>query len=519
MTAIKFISLSSAAACAVLIAGCGGGSDGTINSTARQACESIGGTNVPGVGFVFATPVSAEGEVPNFCKISGSLVSGKVNFELRLPEVWNGKLHYGGGGGYNGAIPGVSETILVALKQGYATVSSDSGHQASVFDASFALNDPQAAQLFGSQSVPTVMAAAQSLLRTAYNTAPTRSYFEGCSNGGREALMSAQRNPSLFDGIIARAPAYNWAGLMGAFNLNSKALAAPGGQFSNAKVQLLASAVRNACDGLDGINDGVVSNQPACSAVFDATPLRCAGGGDTGNSCLSDAQLGVVASWVSPAVFAGGYRNAGWNLTGSEDDAGAWPLWETGNGNLGSALQFLFLDTTVKNYLARDPAANSLLYSPYDRDPAALKAMAALNDATSTDLRPFNGRGAKLILWHGGNDAALSVNATSEYYAGVVSAVGGQGAADGFVRYYVAPGVNHCSGGPGADSVDLLTALDNWVTKGSAPETLTAQKLATDGSTELARPLCRHPQYPRYTGPANNAAAAKLAANYVCTAP
>ena len=518
MIDLKPIALGAATACAALLVGCGGGSGGNMNSTARQACESIGGTNVPGVGYVFATPVDAEGPVPNFCKISGTL-SGKLNFELRLPEVWNGKLHYGGGGGYNGAIPGVSENILIALKRGYATVSSDSGHQGSVFDASFALNDPQAAQWFGSQSVPAVMAAAQSLLRTAYNAAPTRSYFEGCSNGGREALMSAQRNPTLFDGIIARAPAYNWAGLMGAFNRTSKALAAPGGQFSNAKIQLLAGAVRNACDGLDGINDGVVSNQAACSAaVFDASALRCAGGGDAGDSCLSDAQLGVVGSWVSPAVFAGGYRNAGWNLTGNEDDEGAWPLWETGNGKLGNALQFLFQDTTVKNYLARDPAANSLTYSPYDRNPAALKAMAELNDATSTDLRPFNNRGAQLILWHGGNDAALSVNSTSEYYAGVVSAVGGQASADAFVRYYVAPGVNHCTGGLGADSTDLLGALDAWVTKGTPPETLTAQKLATDGSTELTRPLCRHPLYPRYTGPANNAAAAKLAANYVCAA-
>ena len=518
MIDLKPIALGAATACAVLLVGCGGGSGGNVNSTARQACESIGGTNVPGVGYVFATPVDAEGAVPNFCKISGTL-SGKLNFELRLPEVWNGKLHYGGGGGYNGAIPGVSENILAALKQGYATVSSDSGHQGSALDASFALNDPQAAQLFGSQSVPTVMSAAQALLRTAYNAGPTRSYFEGCSNGGREALMSAQRNPTLFDGIIARAPAYNWTGLMGAFNRTAKALAAPGGQFSNAKLALLAGAVRNACDGLDGVNDGVVSNQAACSATFDAAALRCPGGVEAGNSCLSDAQLGVVASWVSPAVFAGGYRNAGWNLTGNEDDAGAWPVWETGNGKLGSALQFLFQDTTVKNYLALDPAANSLLYSPYDRNPAALNAMAALNDATSTDLRPFNGRGAKLILWHGGSDAALSVNSTSEYYAGVVSAVGGQGPADTFVRYYVAPGVNHCTGGPGADSTDLLTALDAWVTKGTAPETLTAQKLATDGSTELARPLCRYPLFPRYSGPANNPAAARLATNFVCSVP
>jgi feruloyl esterase len=162
------------------------------------------------------------------------------------------------------------------LKRGYATVNSDSGHQGSVVDASFALNDPYAAQLFGSLSIPTVMSTALDMVKAAYGEVPARSYFEGCSNGGREALMMAQRFPNLFDGIISRAPAYNWVGIMGAFNRTAKAVSAPGGQFSDGKLALLARSVRNACDAKDGIVDGIVSNPGFCStAEFDPASLRC----------------------------------------------------------------------------------------------------------------------------------------------------------------------------------------------------------------------------------------------------
>lgn len=498
------------------------GSDDTTAATqtpnAAQACATLSGKTIGGATLT-AAAVPASGAIPTHCKVNGTLAP-KLNFELRLPDAWNGKLHYGGGGGYNGAIPDITVS-LSALKQGYATVSSDSGHQGSVIDASFALTDTHAAQLFGSLSVPTVMSTAIEAVTAAYGQLPSKSYFEGCSNGGREALMNVQRYPNLFDGVIARAPAYNWVGFMGAFNRTAKALSAPGGAFSPAKTSLLAKAVRDACDGLDGIVDGVVSNQAACTpAVFDPASLRCPGGVDTGDTCLSDAQLAVVSSWTTDAVFTGSptFRNAGWSLTGNEDSTTGLGLWVTGNGTVTHALQFLFQDTTVKNYLARDPNANSLTYSPWDQNQNALYAMAALNDATNANILPFVNSGAKLILWHGGNDAALSRNSTAEYYNKVVAAVGGQNAADAFMRFYIAPGVDHCAGGRGADTADLLTALDGWVTGKAAPGTLTAQKLdPASGAVQFERPLCQYPKYPRYTGPANDPAAAKLASNYSCS--
>jgi feruloyl esterase len=177
------------------------------------------------------------------------------------------------------------------LAQGYVEVASNGGHEGDGMSAAFALGDPRAAELFGSGSVPAVMATALKVVIAAYGVPPTRSYFEGCSTGGREALMAVQRNPTLFDGVIARAPAFDWVAYMGAFHRTVEASAAPGGGFDAAKTALLARHVREACDGLDGIVDGIVANPSACTAkVSNVDALRCAGGADTGNMCLSDAQ-------------------------------------------------------------------------------------------------------------------------------------------------------------------------------------------------------------------------------------
>jgi feruloyl esterase len=512
--------LSMGLAIAVLSA-CGGSDDSDpspaptpVDSqvSAEQACARLQGKLAGGAAVTAAAVVPATAALPGHCKVS-ALIAPRLNMELRLPNDWNGKLLYGGGGGYNGSIPAADRAALTA---GYAHVASDSGHQAGGLDASFALNDPYAAFLFGSGSVPTVAAAAREMLRLAYSRTPERSYFEGCSNGGREGLMAAQRSPNLFDGIIARAPAYNWVGLFGHFNVTAKALAAPGAALSPAKVALLSRAVRAACDDKDGIVDGVVSNPAACA--FDPAVLACVGGTDSGDTCLSTAQLAVVNAWTAPVGFSGGtYTNPGWSLTGNEEDPGAWTAWLTGStGNGTGAARTLFQDTTVKNYLARDPNANSLTYV-WDSNPAAIYGMAALNEANNPDLRPFINGGGKLILWHGGNDPAISYKGTAEYYQRVGQVVG-RTALDQFARFYVAPGVNHCSGGPGADSVDLLTSLDAWVTKGTAPGQLTTAKLNADRSTAFDRPLCAYPRYARYSGPANDANAAKLAQNYTCTA-
>lgn len=513
-----------------MLSACGGGTSKApghfSDVSSQQACNLLNGKTV-GEAAMQATSVPMQAGTPAYCKVQG-LISPSLRFELRLPERWNGKLHFWGGGGYNGFVQPLTgananaQRPLVALKAGYATVSTDSGHQsASNRDASFALNDAHAAELFGSLAVPTVMSSVVKALAQAYGSTPSRSYFEGCSNGGREAMINAQRFPELFDGIIARAPAYPWAALMGHFHTNMLALSTPGAMFSPAKVSLLAGHVRAACDALDGVEDGVVSHTQACTAqLVNIQALRCKGGMEDGDSCLSDAQLAVVQEWTSDAQWPGtpGLRAAGWSLNGNEDGPSNWTTWLLGNGQVTQAIQYLYQDSTFKNYLAKNPGADSLRQGNWERDPDALKMLSRLNDATNPDLRPFLNRGGKFIMWHGTSDPAISKNLSLEYFRNMRNAVG-TAQSDASTRLYLAPGVDHCNGGAGADSSDLLAALDRWVVQGAAPQTLLAEKLDGNGATVLARPLCAYPQYPRYVGPAADAAAARLASNYVCDRP
>ncbi|MDC0715102.1 tannase/feruloyl esterase family alpha/beta hydrolase [Stigmatella sp. ncwal1] len=454
--------------------------------------------------------VVATGTVPEYCNVIAK-IPPQLNFEARLPSQWNGKLHYNGGGGFSGMMTPPS---VEALSKGFADVGSDAGHSADPFTAGWAMNDQVALVNFAFASVPTVTNATREILKVRYGKDADRSYFEGCSNGGREALMMAQRYPAQFDGIISRAPAYNFTGLLLAFNRTAKALAAPGGAFTSGKVATLASAVRTACDAQDGIVDGVVSNPQACT--FNPATLRCAGGADTGDACLSDAQLAVVQSWTTDfSLSTGNFLNTGWALSGNEDGPVAWSAWVTGaNNDPSTAVQFSFQLGLVRFMLNKDPALNTLTYDP-NANPGAVLSLSALLDAADPELTPFRARAGKLILWHGENDSAISYRGTVRYYTQAVNAAGGQANADPFLKLYLAPGVDHCAGGPGADTVDLLSALDAWVTVGTAPGDLTAIKADESGKTVLSRPLCRYPNYPRYKGSGD----VNAASSFMCTAP
>jgi len=479
-----------------------------------MACSDFVGKTIAGAAVTAATVVPAAASVPEYCRVQATLPT-KLKFELRLPTTgWNGKLVYGGADEFNGSAGGFNGFMPVpnvnALKMGYANVASDSGHVgASVVDASWALNDAEALANYANLSVPKVAAAAREFVRMRYGSAPTKAYYEGCSNGGREALMVAQRNPEAFDGVIARAPAYNFTGLLTSFQRGARALAAPGGQFTPGKVATLAGAVRTACDALDGRADGVVSNLAACT--FNPVTLRCSGADS--DACLTDAQLAVVTSWTSDFVLAGTSTAAkAYPLTGNEDDAAAWGPWFLGGGGVPS-YQVLFMSGGVQYFFAKDPAQNPLTYD-LSANVGAISAFASLADANDALLTGFKARGGKLILWHGTTDPAISANGTTDYYNRVVTAAGSQTAADGFVRYYKAPGVAHCLASPGADAADLLSALDTWAGGGAAPGTLTGRKLdATTGATVFSRPLCVHPKYPRYNGSGD----VNAESSYTCT--
>ncbi|MFY0571987.1 tannase/feruloyl esterase family alpha/beta hydrolase [Archangium lansingense] len=479
---------------------------GGCGSPARTHCESFRGKTLQGARITSAVLVAASDKLPEYCKVQGAL-EPSLNFEVRLPTDWNEKTVFAGGGGFDGSIP--SGDIYTA--KGYASIASDGGHTGNALDGSFAL-DPVKLEDFAQLSTHRVLPVAKAIIQERYGKSSAKTYFEGCSNGGREALIEAQRWPEDFDGIIARAPAYNFVELMLAFNRNHRQLSKPGAGLPNVKLGILGKAVLDTCDAKDGLADGIISHPAACE--FDPAALRCTGPDNMG--CLTAEQEASVRTLYSPMVLNGEVINPGWPFGGEADPEG-WSAWITGNDNASLTGGGLFGAGLIKFFITKNPDYDPLAFNPDEWLPE-INAASTLVSANSADLGRFQARGGKLILWHGGTDAAISQHGTAAYYERLVTAAGGQAAADTFVEYFPAPGVNHCFGGAGADAVDLLTALENWVEKGVAPSqaNLVATKLnAETGQSVFSRPLCKYPQYPRYNG----TGAATSAASFTCVNP
>ncbi|WP_068874793.1 MULTISPECIES: tannase/feruloyl esterase family alpha/beta hydrolase [unclassified Phenylobacterium] len=460
--------------------------------------------------------VPAEGGTPAYCKVS-ALIRPQLRLEVRLPATWNGKLHYAGSGGFGGQITPVSPAVLA---QGYASVASNSGHdgkgatsQEIARDMSFARDDATAVLQLALLSVPTAAAAAKRLTGAYYGRPPAQTYFEGCSQGGREGVVSALRFPSLFDGIIAGAPGLHMTATFAFGQRNARLIHAPGAMLSAAKLKTLNDAVLRHCDTVaaDGLVDGIVSNWAACR--FDPATLRCPGGAEGGDGCLSDPQLAAVNALANPFTAAkGALRFGGYPLNGTQGLPGEWDYWEF--APVGRHLASL--PSVFANLFAKDPGVDALAW---DLEANALTARAVrdLFDVNDADLRAFQRAGGKLILWQGAGDPTTSTPDTVTYYEDVVRTVGGRASADSFARLYVAGGVSHCRGGPGADSRDaLLPALDAWVTKNAAPGPLAARRLEpATGRQVLSRPLCPFPAYARYRGQGDPA----VARSFVCATP
>ena len=459
--------------------------------TAAQ-CAALTGLAVPSTTITSATLVAAGGGLPEYCQVQGH-VDTEINFELRLPTTtWNGKFYHGGGGGFVGSIP----IATTALARGYAVVGTDTGHvggaPAAALDGSWALNRPDRQLNWGHRAIHVVTVAAKQIVGAAYGQAPHYSYFEGCSNGGRQAAMEAQRYPTDFNGIIAAAPALDITGLMLGFNWNEQALqgsaAIPPG-----KLPVIANAVVAQCDARDGLVDGLVDNPRRCK--FDPTVLTCPDG--DGLTCLTPAQVDAVKK-----VYAGPVNSAGEPLhpgfpPGAENGGTGWELWISGPGPFGAPLQFIFEDQFLRYFIFSNPAYNSLTFD-FDTDVPLVTATTDLFDATDPDLSAFGASGGKLIMWHGEADHALTVDRTIQYYADVARAMGNKNTIEDFFRLFLAPGMHHCGGGPGLNSFDALTALENWVEGGRAPDAIIASHVGA--GVARTRPLCSYPKIAAYDG-------------------
>ncbi len=535
------------------ISACGGGNGrstaaGTSTSTPTAAaqCSALSGLVVPesaigvptsGATVTSATLVETDGE---YCQVNGAIspvdtTAPEINFQVNLPTNWNHKaLHYGGGGFDGTLVTGVDSLDMAPagtptpLASGYATFGDDSGHQsASITDGKFAANDESLAN-YGGLSLKKTHDVVMLLIGKRYASAPSKTYFFGSSTGGRDGLSEAQRWPADYDGIVVNRPALNYTGLrlsnvaLGrALYLNNGA-----GWLDVAKTVLLQNAVMTACDTLDGGADGIVSNVAACKAqsAHVLASVRCANGADTGDTCLSDAQIATVQTIAAPmqlpySLANGVTQYAGYNILAGSVFAGPYTTRDLGESPVPSnpagkkdANQWVTGDQWVKYFVARVPTFNSPTFDPSNPGTyqSRVQAVSTLTDATSTDLSAYLARGGKLIMTHGLADEIVSTDSSTDYYNGLVQRFG-QGTVDGFVRFYLMPGVGHGTG-PLHPTIDALSALDQWVENGVAPGTLTITDLntATLGRT---RPLCRYPLWPRYMGGDANSAASFACVN------
>ena len=463
----------------------------------------------PDTSITLVSLVSAAPPLPEYCKVEASVATpgNVVNFRLGLPTSWNGKFLQLGNGGFAGSIESLDE----GLTRGYAAASTDTGHQAFVLDASWALDDDPKGSDFGYRGVHAAVVAAKSLTTSYYASAPQHAYLTGCSNGGRQALMEAQRFPADFDGLVVGAPALDFTGLMTGFNWNAQAVfGSPAGWIPAEKRSLVAAAVTAECDGVDGLIDGFVDDPRLCA--FDPASLQCTG--DDAPTCLTADQVASVEK-----IYGGPKNSAGESLyegfpRGGEDQPAGWAGWITGNdGSL--SLQFVFQDQFLK-YLAfavDDPTFDCRSFD-FDTTPPLLAANGMLYDATDPDLGSSAALGAKILVYQGWNDHAVTALRTIRYYRDVVAQTGSKVATDAFLRLFLAPGMLHCGGGTGPNSFDSLAALEQWVEQQTPPDRLIASH-STDGVVDRTRPLCPYPEVARYVG----AGSIDDAASFACLMP
>jgi pimeloyl-ACP methyl ester carboxylesterase len=479
------------------------------------------GAIILGASVVAATDLhNRNGE---YCRVVGVIKAQldstpDIRFEVNLPARWNGRALQMGGGGYNGVVVSGTEPTPFApaaspLSTGYATFGDDSGHVGNSGRADFATND-EALLNFGYGHLKKTHDVALALITMGYGRKPDKTYFAGGSTGGREAFTVIERYPDDYDGVIANAPAINFSGvrLMGV-KVGQAAYGRPGGFVGPAQQKRVFETVMRECDALDGVADGIVSNVEACREREPQiiAELRCANGQRPSlrDTCLSEAQLATLETlrdgFTLPFELAYGVsRYYGYNVFQGADFSTRLGLGDS--PDVTEPLQFgqngyLFAqgDVYMKYFVTHDTTFNTLGFDVDNpgRYKSRLIDLSATVGAMNPDMSAFIARGGRLITMHGLADEVISPNQTIAFYHEIVERYG-QDVVDSFMRLYMVPGFQHGSG-VFIPAWDELGALDRWVSKGIAPETLIATDIAvaTNGRT---RPLCRYPGFPRYVG-------------------
>ncbi len=561
----RFLSgAAGAAALLTAVAACGGNDDNALpqlsaaTGATLASCTdlatriSFANTTITAANVIAAGTLLVAGTpVPAHCQIVGSMnqrvsaVDGKayaIGFEMRLPNAWNGRFFYQANGGIDGSVGIATGAVnggaglTNALNMGFAVISSDAGHVGSL--GPFFGVDPQARLDYGYQAAAALTPMAKSAIKTAYGKGPDRSYFGGCSNGGRHTMVAAARQPDQYDGYLVGDPGFRLPlaaiANIGAFQAYATVATNPADVstgYTAAERTLVAGAVLAKCDALDGSADGLVQDTGACQAAFnlDRDVPTCTGARD--GTCLSAAQKAVIgkrfsgvttstgakiySSWPFDAGIGSG-NTAFWNFTAPPalDSGAVGEIWQVAPEAAATFNGPTFaLTGNVDTMLAKVQATDATYTE---------SALSFMTPPNPTNLGTLKNRGAKMMVYHGTSDPIFSSDDTTAWYDGLRAANGGD--ASDFARFYRVPGMTHCSGGPTTDQFDMLTPLVNWVEKGQAPESVTASArgpgnaggvnadVPVSWAATRSRPLCAYPKVARYNG----SGSIDDAANFAC---
>jgi feruloyl esterase len=462
------------------------------------------------VGRLGAFEFVAAKDLPEFCRVVAITKPSKdseIKFEVWMPSPskWNGKFMGVGNGGFLGAVNYLE--MDAALSRGYATASTNTGHDGAGGDASFALGHPEKVIDYGYRAVHEMTLKAKLTIAAYYGKAPKFSYWHGCSTGGRQGLMEAQRFPADYDAIAAGASANFLTHLQAQAVMTKQEIQKnPAALVPPDKLAVLHKAVLDACDARDGVKDGILEDPKRCD--FDPRKLECKG--DDRPTCLSPAQVQLVLKFYSPLVnprtkeqIFPGYAmgsELGWGVPG-------WigrMLPESLMGT-GQYLKYAVFQDANWDYMTFD----------FDSQMARADRLdGGVTNAINPDLRAFFGHGGKLLQYHGWSDPGISPFNSIDYYNSVLKFMGGADKVEGSYRLFMVPGMDHCGFGEGPNTLDAIGAIEQWVEQGKAPERVVASRL-TEGKVDRTRPLCPYPQVAKYKGTGST----DDAANFACTLP
>ena len=469
-------------------------------------CASLGNVQLTGARITEASAVAAResGAVRvAHCRVSG-VIDKDIRFVELLPDRWNERLFAGGGGGFVGR---VENQAVASVNFGYTTVGTDTGHDADGLDARWALNNRERQVNYGYLAIHRTAEIAKAVVKAYYGANPKYAYFFGCSNGGRQGLMEAQRFPNDFNGIVSCAPALDFTNIAASFIKNTQAVyrdpaALHAAAITADNLRLLEEKVIETCDGIEEVKDGVLDDPTECH--FKTASLPACPADMPRADCVTAAQRAAIERIYAPTLSKGETIYPGQPF-GGEGQAGGWQPWVTGmNASANSqggppSLEYTF-GTQFFKYLAL--GRDDWDYATYDlanwrKDTA--EAATHLN-AVDPDLSKFKAGGGKLLLSHGWSDPALNPRSTIAYYNQVEKR---DPRSRDYVRLFMMPGVLHCGGGAGPDTVDWFAPIVEWVELGRAPQRLIAEKRGADGRVLNARPLCPYPQRAVYDGKGN----------------